>query len=299
MAYPATAQSSAKQTEEHTVPFRIVQNSGNRPNVKGAINGLPVTFDVHSNAGFYMQISHRAADEAKITDRVHVDSYGITSEGNVSNLGRDKAFVTTLDVGDAHFSKAPISIFETPTDYNHGMLGLRWLTENRVIISYSASVIYINPTHASSQARGKALLKSGYVALPMRRSDQDGRYYVSVTVNGVTQPMVVCTVAQNTFDIEFAKRAGLAFTSTGETYGGPTGTTGQLYAITHPATIQVGRVPLTVKSANVEDTYAYAAEKRPASPSAESGGVLAADFLIDNHAVVDFGGQILYVKPSR
>lgn len=297
LSFSAIAQSN--QPSEQSIPFRMVVNSGNRPAVKGTINGFPMTFDVHSSASFYMQISHKAADEGKIVGRTHVDTYGISSVGNVSSLGRDSAFVDKLTVGTAQFEKAPVSIFTTPADYNHGMLGLRWITTNRAIVDYKKKVIIVNPTNQSSQAHQKILLSSGYVALPMKRSNEDGRYYITVTINGVSQPMVVSTVANNTLDIEFARRAKLTIVKTKETYGGPTGTTGNVYVTQAPVSIHVGTVPLRLKQVNIFDMYAYEAKKRPAELSAQKAGALAADFLVGNGAVVDFGTQTLYVKPAK
>ncbi|WP_146141531.1 hypothetical protein [Spirosoma oryzae] len=277
----------------------MVVNSGNRPMVNGTLNEFPVVFDVHSNADFYMQISHKAADSARIEDRIHIDSFGISSPGQVSSLGRDSAFVNTLTVGKATFVRAPASVFETPSDYNHGMLGLRWLTGNHAVVDFAKNNVIINPTKSSSQARREALLASGYVAIPMQRSAKDDRYYILVTLNGVTQPMVVSTVASNTLDTEFAKRAKIKSIATGETYGGPTGTTGQVYEVNQPVRLQVGAASLLIKQAIVEDIYAYSAMKREKKQADQTAGMLAADFLITNGAVVDFGAKTLFVKPGK
>lgn len=295
----STAITQSNPPTDKSIPFQMVVNSGNRPSVKASINGFPVTLDVHSNAGFYMQISHKAADKGKIGNLVHVDTYGISSTGNVSSLGRDTAFVDKLTVGNVTFTNTPISIFETPSDYNHGMLGLRWITSNHAVVNFKNKTITINPTEQSSKARRKELRSAGYTAIPMQRSVKDGRYFITVTLNGITQPMIVSTVANNTLDVEFAKRAKIHLVSTGGTYGGPTGTTGEVFEISGPVDLKAGGISIALQQAQAEDIYAYAAQKRPTDESSQTAGMLAADFLVGNGAVVDFGNKTLFVKPKK
>lgn len=176
------------------------------------------------------------------------------------------------------------------------MLGLRWLRTNRVVMDYQKNQAVLNPRPATVQRQQAQLLQNGYVDIPMKRDPADGRYPTMVTVDSVTRPMVVSTVAEVSFDSEFARLANLPQQATGGTYGGPTSTTGQVYALTKPATIRLATTSFTIPTASIEDVYAYAANKRPQTAALMRGGQLGLDFLTAHKAVVDFGNSVLYLK---
>jgi hypothetical protein len=46
----------------------------------------------------------------------------------------------------------------------------------------------------------------------------------------------------------------------------------------------------------VHDLYAYMAEPRPEQPTQQLGGFLGAELMLPNHAVIDFGDGVLYLK---
>ncbi len=286
----------AAPVPEQTVTFRVIKDIGSRTAIAAAINGLPVTLEIHANAGFSMQLSHEAAKRGNITNLRHQDEFGIERAGKVSKLGRDTAFVAQLKVGNRLYSHVPVSVFETPSPYNIGMLGLRWLRANRVLLDYQKSEAVLNPQPATGQRYQAQLLRNGYVAIPLKRDPTDGRYLVPVTIGSVTRPMVVSTVAGVVFDQAFARLASLPQRATGGTYGGPTGTTGQVYTLAKPATIRLATTSFAVPTASIEDVYAYAAQKRPADAARARGGLLGVDFLAAHQAVVDFGNAVLYLK---
>jgi hypothetical protein len=246
-----------------------------------------------------MHISHQVADIGKIKERKHVDSFGISAPGKISPLGRDSAFVDRFTIGKKVFNHVPVSIFETPSPDTEGMLGLRWLTTNQVVLDFQKKKAIVNPNSQSTLIRHESWLQHGYVAIPMKRAATDGRYLITVTVNGVSQPMIISTIAENTFDSVFAKRAQIALTKPVGSYGGPAGTTGLVYKTGNPVSITVNNYSFLVESASVEDTYAYMANKRPEDASVARGGMLATDFLLANGAIVDFGNSMLYLKKSK
>jgi len=292
------AQYENKTASEVTIPIQFIKDFGNRPDIKALINGVPVALQLHSNASFYMQISHKLADTAKIADRHHVGSYGIVKGGEVSSLGRDSAFINEFTIDGHVFNQVPASIFETPSPYDQGMLGLRWLTAKRAIIDYQKKVVVLNPAKAGTAIHDQ-LLQENYIAFPMKRDSADGRYLVSVKVNNIVEPMVVNTVADNVFDTDFAKRSSIEYKDNGETYGGPTGTQGKVYVNTKPVAIKIADVPFELPNADIEDTYAYQGKSRPTEVSAIRGGMLGCDFLLAHGAVVDFGNGILYLKKKE
>jgi len=291
------AQSEGKTDPEISIPIQIMASAGDRPFISASVNGTPVMFQLHSSAALYMQISHKLADTAKIADRHHVGSYGIVKIGQLSSLGMDNAFINELTVGGHVFNHVPVSIFETPSPYDHGMLGLSWLNANRAIIDYQKKVVVLNAANGGKAIHDQ-LLQENYIAIPMKRNNADaGRYYVSVKVNDIVEPMIVSTVSHNIFDIDFAKRSSVEYkVAGGENYGGPTGTEGKVYVNTKPVAIQIGDASFELPVVHFLDTYAYEGISRPKDTSDITGGMLGCDFLLAHGAVVDFGNGILYLK---
>jgi hypothetical protein len=294
------AQSESKAAPEISVPIQIMASAGDRPFISTSVNGKPVMFQLHSSAALYMQISHKLADTAKVANRHHVGSYGIVKIGQVSSLGLDTAFVDELTIGGHVFNHVPASIFETPSPYDQGMLGLRWLAANRAIINYQKKIVVLNATNGGKAIHDQ-LLQENYIAIPMKRNNAAaGRYYVSVKVNDIVEPMIVSTVSHNIFDIDFAKRSSVEYKAAGgENYGGPTGTEGKVYVNTKPIAIQIGDASFELPVVHFLDTYAYEGISRPKNPSDITGGMLGCDFLLAHGAVVDFGNGILYLKKTE
>jgi hypothetical protein len=183
---------------------------------------------------------------------VHIDTYGIVKAGQSSELGRDSAFVEQFEVGKTVFHHVPVSIFERAAPKDQGMLGIRWLVANRVVIDYQKKVVVLNPNAQATAARTKELLSKGYVMLPMKRG-LNNRYLLTMTINGIEQDLVVSTVSANLFDSEFAKRAHFKLTATDEIFGGPSGATGPVYKVSKPIIAQVAGLSLTIKKAEVQD----------------------------------------------
>ncbi len=278
-----------------TVPFEIKQIDGKRPVIAVKVNGHPFHMVIHSNAGFFMQIHHALAGKVGVANARHVGAFGIESKGRLSSLGRDEARVEKLSIGSATFTDLPVSVFETPGDQDSGMLGLDWIRSNRVIMNYANSTVTANPTSAAVAATRTALLARGYVAIPMERDASTKRYFVHARIGAALKRMDVSTVAETILDTDFAKEAGIETGRVIGTYGGPQGATGQVYATGKAITITLGEWRSgPIDDAIVQDAYAYASQKRPASGAI--GGQLAADVMIANGAVIDFGNQTLYLR---
>lgn len=71
---------------------------------------------VHSNAAFKMMTTQANAEKAGVKDATYKDSYGISTFGHVSTLGRSRGVLPSLEVGDRMFANVPINIFEVPQD---------------------------------------------------------------------------------------------------------------------------------------------------------------------------------------
>jgi hypothetical protein len=281
----------ASAAEDAVVPFTVQQISGSRPIVTIAVNGHDYPAIVHSNAGLFLQINHAQAAAVGVKDLKHKDSFGIEAPGKVSALGRDTGTVERLAVGGVEDRDAPVEVFEKPADVT--MLGLGWIKAHGIIVDFANGKIVV-PGGAETPKRIGALLKEGgYSAHAMRRDPVDGRYLVTVSINGAKADMVVSTVVDGTVDTAFAARAGVRPGRVVGNYGGPSGATGEEYESAEPVTVVIDGWHSQSQKLTIEDTYAYVKQARPADAR---GGMLGADFLIAHGAVVDFGTMTLYLR---
>lgn len=277
------------------IPFKIEEIFGKRPVVDISLNGHACRAMIHANAGFYLQINHAQADLVGIKGRKHQDSYGIEKAGKVSALGRDSGTVDRLAIGQLLDRDVPVSIFETPgpKDDQVCMLGLGWISVHALVLDFVRNQATVADPAATKALRTR-LLSEGYSALPMTRQDgKEGRYLVNVTVGKTSAPMVVSTVSTLTLDTEFARRADIAQGKSLGEYGGPSGATGAIYESRDPVVLEIGTWKSRPLKASIEDTYAYSKQARPADPL---GGMIGADFLIANGAIIDFGSKTLYIR---
>lgn len=292
----ASASGAQPGKSDVTLPFRISQHDGygRRPVVDATINGKPFHLVVHSNSAFYLQINHAEAKSVAARDLKHVGAYGISSPGHVSGLGMDNGYVDHLALGNWSVVNAPVTVFEMPANSAPGMLGLGFLSANNVIVDFDRNTIAI-PGEKPSEALAEEMRRRGYASHAMYRDPKLGRYMLKVSINGVATPMSVSTVATVSLDTAYAKRAHVDLGKPTGEYAGPSGATGQTYALAKPVRFQVDSWMSPDTHIEVEDLYAYGKIPRPTDDSA-TGGNLGADFMINNKAVIDFGNSVLYLK---
>ncbi|KAB7768794.1 hypothetical protein CKY51_08490 [Xanthomonas maliensis] len=280
------------------VPLVYRQIGGTRPYVRVKLNGTPLLLMVHGNAGFSVMTTHANARKAGITAMTPEGQYGISQPGKVSPLGRASAVAKTFQVGGRTDHDLKIAIFEIPqTSPNDGMIGLPWLRQSKALIDFNRNRLVLPENEAEVQAAHVRLQKAGYIAHPMTWDDKDARYVVLPTINGVSGRFVVSTVADISIDAPFAQRAAVALGTAGQEYGGPTGTTGQTRRTQGPFAIVLDGQALHSVEAGVYDLYAYDGTTRPSDATLKNG-YLGCDFMRANHAVIDFGAGILFLKPG-
>jgi predicted aspartyl protease len=278
-------------------PFSLRQMSGTRPFVDVRINNVPFSFMVHANAGFYAMTTHANAQKANVGALDSTGHYGITSRGKVSNQGVAYATAKTLEVGSDVVQDAPLKVFEVPQSDLDGMLGVGWLRARQVIMDFDQHRLGIPSSHADTEQERKQLLGAGYIAHPMAWDKATNQYSVQAQLNGVTATFVVSTVAALVIDDKDASRTGIKFGDAGDAYGGPSGTTGKVYTAAGPLSLSIDGQPLSIPShSEIYDIYAYTAKPRPEQPAQQLGGYLGADVMLTNHAVIDFGDGVLYLK---
>lgn len=297
-AAPLVASTAPAPQVETAVPFTIDQIFGSRPVVEATIRGNPYRLVVHANAGSYLQINHAEAAKVGAYNLKHQGAYGISEPGKVSDLGRDDGLIDQLSIGSWSVPSAPVAVFEVPAGASQGMLGLPFLHDNNVILDFGRNRLRL-PGPKPSASLAKEMASRGYTAHSMTLDAKDGRYLVEVTINGARAPMVVSTVASIDLDMEFAKRAAVTIGRVAGSYGGPSGATGKVYETANPITLSIGPWSTRPGKVTITDTYAYSKAPRPADANLARGGALGADFMIANHAVIDFGNSIIYLKNNR
>ena len=260
------------------------------------LNGIPLALSIHSNFGGYLQINHKDAGRVGITEKRHAGQFGITASGVLSSLGRDEGRLKNLRLGSALLTDVPASIFEVPAGGTRGMLGVKWLADNRVVLDFRTSRVRLGPTDPQRSALVKQLDEEHYQAIPLTRSFEDGRYLVPVTIGATTRRTVLSTVADTQVDTRFAKDAGVALKATASAqYGGPTGSVGEEVETKEPIKMRIGTWTAQPMSVTVLDTYAYMNGTVPQNPSEQRGGQIGFDLLSKSDAVIDFGEKILYL----
>jgi hypothetical protein len=147
-------------------------------------------------------------------------------------------------------------------------------------------------------AHDQDLIRSGYVPHQMTISEKEGRrWMVEATVNGKAGVFVVSTVAYSVVDVPFADGAHISTVPTDEKFGGPKGSSGVVRKSALPLSFAIDGQQTKTIIPNVYDVFAYVSEVRPTAQLSHSVGFLGADFMLANHAVIDFGTNTLFLKP--
>lgn len=280
------------------IPFQFEEDSGTRPVVPASLNGVERLLHVHSNAGFYVQMGHDDAASAGVAQLKYAGEYGIVDAGQLSSRGRAEGVLPRLAIGDTTWPDVPASVFETYGGVPRGMLGVKWIESNRLVMDFSNKTLRLEPQHSESteSPEGGFSPPSGYEAIPMHRNLDTGRYTVDATVQGVTRSMIVSTVAHLILDTEFAQAAEIKHGPAAGQSGGPTGAVLSHYFANDPVRITLGKWSSLPMVAKVHDIYGYMGQERPTNGA--GGGMLGADFLIAARAIVDFGQRYLYLPSS-
>lgn len=280
------------------VPLTFRTVSGIRPFVDVEMGGKPFLMKVHSNARLNMMTIHANAAQAGVTILQHKGSYGITKPGQVSALGLDAGVLPRMTIGGREILNQNISVFEIPQDPPvDGMLGSRWLKTQRVILDYDSQRLGLTSSMADNVLEDQRLIDAGYLPHKINFIEQNASYQIDGAVDGFKTSMTLVTVAENVIDIALAKAAHIPLGPVVDTYGGPGGAVGEAYIAKRMVDIVVDGQRVVSDRPQIFDTYAYDSEVRAPVPDNTHQVRLGADFFLANQAVIDFGTNMLFIRP--
>lgn len=246
---------------------------------------------LHVNADFYSMTNHRNAEDAHVSVPTSTQQFGIEKTGKVSALGRAEARAS-LAVGEREFRDVALSVFETSQDPPmNGMLGVQWIREANCVVDYDRKVVLLPETREDTAGMAADLRARGYVPHAMTWDQTGKRYFIRGTVEGVAVDMNVSTVAGDVLDIAFAQAAKIKLSGKVGQAGGPTGTLEDQFATLHPVSIVIGDQQTRPSRPLVWNIAGY-----DRSAKAAQKATLGADFMLANHAVIDFGTGTLYLR---
>ncbi|MEF9421423.1 hypothetical protein [Xanthomonas citri] len=262
------------------------------------LNGHKFLFMVHANTNFYAMTTHANAEKAGIRDLLKQGDYGISAAGEKSKLGNAKASVENFQIGSSIIAPMPIRVFEIPQDPPvDGMVGLMWLKKTKAVVDYAQGQISIPAKEEDLKEEGRRLEKLGYIAHKMKWDEKEMRYIVAPKVNGGGErKFVVSTVSYFVIDEQSAKESSVQVGEVVDTYGGPTGAVGDERASLGDIELFLDGQKLASPAARIYDIYAYDGSARPTAKKDRVDGFLGCDFMLANHAIIDFGSELIYFK---
>jgi len=265
--------------------------------------GAPLTIiDKNSAATFGLKVESTTINVGGVFGK-RSEHYGTSV---AKSIAMGNCTVTNVPVALADESSMNTDISSAPTGSHiptinklphiNGLFGAREMGKFGMIIDCTRQMLYINPNGPSaavSQNLAGFLSGRGFTRIPMRRNSS-GHFDVPGALNGHSTRFIVDTGASTTLmDKKTAIQAGVGFAGTmfgtdaGEGRLEPLGT-GEIKELT------VGDFTIpnaTVVAVNVSGDVLHS------KTAAESNaGLIGAEYLAFNFAVIDVGGMALYLR---
>jgi predicted aspartyl protease len=268
--------------------------------------GSPVTIIDKNSAGtFGLKVENTTINVAGLFG-ARWERYG-TSKVNRIAMGNCAVTNVPVALADESSMNTDISSPSTGTHiptvnrlpHLHGLFGAREMAKFGMIIDCTRQMLYINPNGPSaavSQKLASFLAGRGFTRIPMRRNSTD-HFDVPGALNGHSTRFIVDTGSSTTLvDKKTAVGAGISLAGTrfGEDAGEgrlvPLGT-----ADVKELTIGDFTIPnATVVAVNVSGDVLHS--KTAAETNA---GLVGAEYLAFNFAVIDVGGMALYLRHAE
>jgi len=298
-AWPARASVEEVLRREGFASAPIEQLRGrNADVVRVAINGHEFRLVIDTGTPNTLLFRHAAERAGLAIDRTLGPAYGVNG---MADAAASLARVASFSIGGIALPPTPILIAEFhPTVINggedfDGLLGLRTLQRIGAVFGYDSAVLFFRPSGFPTRQLHRFFPSVGFAEVSPLLSQ--GRYLVSVSVNGVPATMMLDSGASTTLlDRRYIEKAGLP-PARGVGWG--VGLDGHqiLQNGVRTQALAVGGVPLPLAVIGVCDPAVF----RPRGGTAAIDGLLGFEPLRRLRPYVDAGNDRLYLDtmPGR
>jgi len=260
-----------------------------------------------------------------IIDKNSAGTFGLNVESTTINVGRvfgtrwehyGVSMAKSIAMGNCVVTNVPVALADT-SDMNpdapspaigshistvnrlphlNGLLGAREMSKFGMIIDCARQMLYINPNGPStavSQSMASLLSGRGFTRIPMRRNSTN-HLEVPAALNGHPTRMIVDTgAAVTTVDRMVASQAGVGISGTRFVEDAGEGRVERL-GTGDVRELKIGDFTIpkaTLSVVNVSGTMLHAK-----SAEESNSGLIGAEYLAWNFAVIDVGGMALYLR---
>jgi hypothetical protein len=257
-------------------------------------------------------------DEAQARSLKTLGELGVVLEDSLMGTLTNSSIVLMdkLKLGRAQFLNQPANVRKLEMDYlptpNDAILGCDFLFRNSCLLDCGARRLYVRaakPSEEESKALEQTLLRSGFVEAAVRWR---GILTVGTEVN--QQPVSLGVDTGGAFSVlDNSQVKRLSLTPTRDDHAGTgslmapeikglsvgIGKTGaHQFKVATLKTLQIGPRRWKDIHFTTEDLTAWAIAK-PGGPGVDLQGLLGADFLASNGALIDFGNLKLWFAPEK
>ncbi len=297
----------------------ILTDHGNQATLRVEINGRSTMLYLDTGAprtlldsGFYRgslpKTGNASADELPPELRKKTNANGQSAE---------YAMVNSLNIGGYDLGKRPVVLTDLSLDlgrYNHahanaaisGLLGEDILRQYGAIIDWRRRGVYFNVDKAKRIKMGPGIIAAGWTAVPM--SPTSGNHYsVEATVEGTRVRLLVDTGAGfTTFMPGIVKFSHMVYHINDAVGTRLNSTAMNMHmindrSVAYPAQVEhwkIGNYEIESSAVSV----AHVPTQLLAEKSSGEGpmlGLIGAEVLAKNNAIIDIAGSTLYLKSSK
>jgi predicted aspartyl protease len=300
-------------TGQGLVGVKLERRFGNHLFVAASINnkraalmidtGAPVTIVDKNSAGtFGLKVENTTINVGRIFGK-RWEHYGVSVAKSIA-LGNCVVTNVPVALADASDMNPDAPAAATGTHISavnrlphlNGLLGAREMSKFGMIIDCARQMLYVNPNGPSgpvSQKLASFLSGRGFTRIPMRLNSGNHLEVPTVLNSHPTRMIVDTGAAVTTVDKTMASQAGVSISGTGFVEDAGEGRIERLGAgDIKEMTIGDFTIPkASVSVVNVSREMLYSK-----SPEESNSGLIGAEYLAWNFAVIDVGGLALYLR---
>jgi predicted aspartyl protease len=263
-----------------------------------------------------------------LIDKNSAGTFGLKVESTTINVGRifgkrwehyGTSMATSIAMGNCVVTNVPVALADT-SDMNpdppsaatgshisavnrlphlNGLFGAREMSKFGMIIDCARQMLYINPNGpnaAVSQKLASLLSGRGFTRIPMQRNSTNHLEVPGVLNSYPTRFIVDTGAAVTTMDKTMASQAGVSISGTRFVEDAGQGRverlgTGDIKELTI-GDFTIPKATVSVVNVSSEMLHSKSAEE-------SNSGLIGAEYLAWNFAVIDVGGMALYLRHSN